>query len=103
MNAASWFGRRLKELRDETGLSQKELATRAGVGQRSVSNWEQGLKQPTWPNVIALAEALQVSILAFLKEPVTQPKVPRGRPRKEQKLPSPARHQKKAHRRKKAL
>jgi transcriptional regulator with XRE-family HTH domain len=80
--SAEWFGARLKELREQAGLSQKELAERAGLGQRSVSNWEQGAREPSWPNVVALAEALGVDCRAFLQPPTTQQEPRRGRPRK---------------------
>jgi transcriptional regulator with XRE-family HTH domain len=80
--SAEWFGARLKELREQRGWSQKEVAVRAGLGQRSVSSWEQYAREPSWSNVVALAEALGVDCLAFLQEPAERPATPRGRPRK---------------------
>jgi transcriptional regulator with XRE-family HTH domain len=77
---AQLFGVRLKELREGAGLSQKELAARAGLGQRSVSNWEQGIREPVWSNVVALAAALGVDCRAFLEEPGEISKPGRGRP-----------------------
>jgi transcriptional regulator with XRE-family HTH domain len=76
------FGSRLKELREQAGLSQKDLAGRAGLGQKSVSNWEQGTREPSWSNVVALAQALGVSCEDFLQEPAGRPPTGRGRPPK---------------------
>jgi transcriptional regulator with XRE-family HTH domain len=78
--SASYFGARLKELREAAGFSQKELAERAGLAQASVSNWEQNLREPSWSNVVALAAALGVRTDAFLRAPAPRPEVGRGRP-----------------------
>jgi transcriptional regulator with XRE-family HTH domain len=77
-----WFGARLQELRQKTGLSQKELADKAGVSQRAISHWEQGIREPKWSNVLVLAEALGVDCQAFLEEPCERRQPSRGRPRK---------------------
>src|SRR5579872_1832895 len=49
-----WFPERLKELRQEKGLTQKELAERAGVSPRAVAKWEQGDREPAWSFAIML-------------------------------------------------
>lgn len=59
------FGPRLRELRLEAGLTQKQLAEKAGVSQNGVSQWEDGSREPGWYAVLALAEALGVSCAAF--------------------------------------
>jgi transcriptional regulator with XRE-family HTH domain len=81
------FGARLKELREASGLSQKALADKAGLSQRGIANWELGLREPLWSNVVALAEALGVDLAAFLQEPKSIPEPKRGRPRKGQGEP----------------
>jgi putative transcriptional regulator len=85
------FGGRLKELRERAGLTQKQLADRAGISQRAVSHWEQGLREPSWSNVLALAGALGVDCLAFQEEPAEVPKPKRGRPSK----PAPPKRERK--------
>src|SRR5690348_9727462 len=53
------FGTRLKRHRAAAGLSQEELAERAGLGVRTISNLERGVSR--WPyagTVALLAEAL---------------------------------------------
>lgn len=57
---------RLKELRDEAGLSQKGLADRSGVPQATISAYELDRITPAWPAVVKLAHALGVSPAAFL-------------------------------------
>ena len=36
----------IKLLREQYGLSQKELGQIAGVSDKAVSTWEQGIKEP---------------------------------------------------------
>jgi transcriptional regulator with XRE-family HTH domain len=66
------FGRRLRELREQAGLSQTALAEAAGISQSAIAHWEQGLREPIWSNVLALAAALGVDCLAFQEPPATK-------------------------------
>jgi transcriptional regulator with XRE-family HTH domain len=62
----SGFAARLKQLRAEAGLSQAELARKAGMHPRGVAKLEQGERpSPSWDTVRALARALGVSCEAF--------------------------------------
>jgi transcriptional regulator with XRE-family HTH domain len=79
---ATGFGSRLKELRESLGLSQKQLAEKAKVSQKAISNWEQGLREPSWPNVVALAEAFGIDCSAFLEDAAARPAPGPGRPKK---------------------
>jgi transcriptional regulator with XRE-family HTH domain len=75
------FGARLKELRIAAGLSQPQLAERAGMNRYGVAKLEQGEREPTWATVQALAKALDVNCLAFTAEgTVPEPKGPPPRP-----------------------
>jgi transcriptional regulator with XRE-family HTH domain len=85
-----WFASRLKELRERVGLSQKELADKARLSHRAISHWEQGVRQPRWSNVVALAEALGVDCRAFLVEPGARSEAGRGRPPKAPPTDAPA-------------
>jgi DNA-binding XRE family transcriptional regulator len=49
---------RLKELREKAGMTQPELAVKAGMNRFSVAQLEQARYNPTWETVAALAEAL---------------------------------------------
>src|SRR5262245_51900902 len=80
--ATADFAGRLKELREQAGLSQKQLADKAGIGQRTISHLEQGVNKPSWETVQALCQALAISCEAFNKEPAERPEPSRGRPPK---------------------
>jgi transcriptional regulator with XRE-family HTH domain len=82
MRPADRFARRLRELREAAGLTQEQLAARAGVKRDAIARWERGAREPAWGNVLALAEALGVSCEAFTTEPAAKPPATPGRPRK---------------------
>ena len=56
------FGDRLAAFRKGAGLTQLQLASRAGVAFTVVSNAEYGRNQPTARSLFALARALGVSM-----------------------------------------
>ena len=85
----SHFARRLKELREAAGLTQQQLGERAGMHKLSVAKLEQGLREPSWATVQALADALAVGCEAFRQEPGPAPAPRRGRPPKAEP-PEPA-------------
>ena len=93
---ASGFAGRLKAERERAGLSQRELAERAGCNVFTLSKLERGTQEPAWPLVRALARALGVTCSAFETEspavPPTEEAAPRarGRPRKEEQGETPA-------------
>ncbi len=64
------FGKRLKELREEKGVSQPALAAALGVSKAIVSFWENGRREPTLSNLIAIADYFGESLdyLAGRKE-----------------------------------
>jgi predicted ATPase/DNA-binding XRE family transcriptional regulator len=56
------FGATLRELRDAAGLTQEELASRAGLTAKAVSALERGARKRPYPHTVrALAEALDLS------------------------------------------
>jgi transcriptional regulator with XRE-family HTH domain len=52
------FARRLKALREERGLNQKELSRAAGLTEAAIANYEVGRGMPNAVKVVALADAL---------------------------------------------
>ncbi len=55
------FGEKLKELREQAGLSQAELAEKAGTAQKTISFWEMDKREPSAGNVQKLCAALGIS------------------------------------------
>lgn len=53
---------RIKELREEIHLTQKELAEKIDNSQRNISNWESGSHEPDCETLVKLADALYVSL-----------------------------------------
>jgi transcriptional regulator with XRE-family HTH domain len=77
------FAHRLRELREAAGLTQDQLAERAGLYKFSVAKLEQGVREPTWATVLTLAKALGVDCLSFIgPEDGKVGPAPRGRPAK---------------------
>ncbi len=56
------FDKRLKELRIEKQLSQKELADLLSTGQSSISAWERGDREPLAHQLIELAQVFECSV-----------------------------------------
>jgi transcriptional regulator with XRE-family HTH domain len=96
------LGLRIRELRERAGLSQPELAERAGQSLRSIQNWEQGHRRPKVDAILGIASALGVPLDELMRQAsagsskrgrgrppkkgvdstATAPKRHRGRPRK---------------------
>lgn len=62
------FPERLKALRKEAGLTQKNIAQQMQIGQNSYSNWEKGIRTPIRPTIEKLAEVLNTSTSYLLGE-----------------------------------
>lgn len=68
MNASSWADL-LREARERAGVSQRELAARAGVAQSVVGRLEAGLSQPNVSTVERLIAAAGFQLHAELRAP----------------------------------
>jgi transcriptional regulator with XRE-family HTH domain len=60
MDVVILFGKNVRALREEAGLSQEELAFRAGMKRSYVSDLERGTRNPTVRALGRLAAALEV-------------------------------------------
>ena len=56
------FCERIKELRKERGLKQRELADLCGLKLRSYQDYEYGVSYPTVPGLLFLADYFNVSL-----------------------------------------
>ena len=59
-------GKTIKELRERSKITQKELAEKIGVSDKAVSKWETGKGLPDIGIIEELAGALNVSIAELL-------------------------------------
>jgi DNA-binding XRE family transcriptional regulator len=64
--AKAGFGTKLRAFRRAAGLSQAELADKAGIHRRTVIKIERGERDPQWETAVALAHALGLEVTAFL-------------------------------------
>ncbi len=55
------FYRKLSELRKAAGLSQEQLAEKAGVSRQTIFKWESGLASPSMENILVLSRLFGVS------------------------------------------
>lgn len=56
------MNKKLRRLRENMGLQQKEVADRLGVNPSAVTRWETGEKRPDLVNLVKLADLYGVSI-----------------------------------------
>lgn len=57
----SKFKDRLRKIREDKGLSQAQLAEKAGLQPSAVSHFEAGRRSPSFDNLRALSDALEVT------------------------------------------
>lgn len=62
MDILEKFGKRLRQLREQKGLSQEELAFRANLSVYYISRIERGKANPSLETLHNLASGLRVSI-----------------------------------------
>lgn len=65
------FAENLKRIREQSGLTQEQVAQKISVTRQAVSRWEQGRTEPDIETCISLAQVLSVSVeeLMLGKEP----------------------------------
>ena len=71
MRAIQRFGQQLQRLRTRRGLTQEQLAVKAGLVRIFVTKLEQGGHDPTLTMLVRLAKALRVSVTELLGESVS--------------------------------
>jgi XRE family transcriptional regulator, regulator of sulfur utilization len=71
MRAIQRFGQQLQRLRTRRGLTQEQLAVKAGLVRVYVTKLEQGEHDPTLTMLVRLAKALRISVTELLGESVS--------------------------------
>jgi transcriptional regulator with XRE-family HTH domain len=61
-NVRARFGARVRELRNQRGVSQEALAAEVGIHRTYLGGIELGLRNPALDNITRLARALRVSL-----------------------------------------
>lgn len=61
------FAKRLKELREQRGMTQEELAKASGLSISFIRAVEQGVNAPSFDSMEALAKALAVEAIDFFQ------------------------------------
>ncbi|MGN6664149.1 MAG: helix-turn-helix domain-containing protein [Solirubrobacterales bacterium] len=61
------LGRVVNAIRRERGLTQEELAERAGLGESDVGGIESGRRNPTWGAVRKLSHGLGLSLPELIR------------------------------------
>lgn len=56
------FEKRLREVRKSKKTTQKELAEQIGIKRNTYSDWENGKTEPSFENLVKLADLLDVSL-----------------------------------------
>ncbi len=66
------LGNKIKKIRNEKGMTQKDLADKLFVTPQAVSRWEKNEVEPSISTVIEIAKIFELSLEEFLED--TQPK-----------------------------
>ena len=62
----------IKKIREKRGISQKELATKLNVSPSTVSQWENGLRNPSLVNVKRMSNILHCTTDEILSSVVEE-------------------------------
>ena len=62
------FKKELKRLREEKGLTQAQLARELGVSRSTIGNYEQGIREPDFESLEAIADYFNVSMSILLDD-----------------------------------
>lgn len=89
MNKRDILKMRLKQIRERSGINQKEIATKIGVTPMTIHRWE-SLKQDNIPDIMelhAFAEACNVNVSEFFGDVLENEKSPPAQEPNGQSLP----------------
>jgi transcriptional regulator with XRE-family HTH domain len=61
MTANTTFGKRLKSIRELSGLTQTELGTKAAIQPSTIAHFESSQREPNLNNLVKIVKALGIS------------------------------------------
>jgi len=61
------FSEKLKECREESGLSQNDIAEKLSITRQAVSKWERGINEPDIETLVQLADIYNITIDQLLR------------------------------------
>lgn len=61
------IGERIKEAREEKGLTQRQVADRMGVKYQNIGQYERGLRTPKIGTIRRIADALGVKVSELIE------------------------------------
>ena len=64
----NFFGKKLKELRLENGLSHQKLANELGFCNQTISFWETGSREPDLDTLLKIANYFEISVGELLQD-----------------------------------
>ncbi len=67
-NLAATFGQVLRQVREDSGISQEHLASECGLDRTYISLIERGQRNPTLKTVFVLSEALEVAPSTLIRK-----------------------------------
>jgi transcriptional regulator with XRE-family HTH domain len=76
------LGTAIRRQRNLLGISQEELAHRAGLHRTYISDLERGARNPSIGSIEKLAEALQISVSKLFERSNNTTVMPPGNPRR---------------------
>ena len=66
---------RLRELRNKSGFTQNEIASKLGVSGQTILNWENGIYEPKINQLIQLADLFNVTVDYLIERKNNEKKV----------------------------
>ena len=61
------FSEKLKECREESGLSQNDIAEKLSISRQAVSKWERSINEPDIETIVRLADIYDITIDQLLR------------------------------------
>jgi len=61
------FNEKIRECREEAGLSQNDIAEKLSITRQAISKWERGINEPDIETIVRLADIYNVTIDQLLR------------------------------------